>query len=282
MEIKRVGIVLKSESQIDILDSLLDMLRQHQKEVYFCSNFSTIINGIVVSEDVFYQTVDLIIVLGGDGTLLKIAHNAALHKIPLLGINFGHLGFLSELEKEDLQILERMLHGNYHIEERMMLKCTVVSEGKEACYYGLNDVVISRGAMPRMIHFNIQIENQRVEEYIADGLIMATPTGSTAYSLSAGGPIVSPDNDLMIATPICPHSIKSRSMIINSSSKVTVGLDPDYNATAFISIDGRENIVVSAADSIIIEKAAYTTKLLRVTEKSFYSILQQKLTERGV
>ncbi len=282
MEIKKVGIVLKSESQIDILENLLEMLRKHRKEVYFYSEFPKILNAISVSEEIFYQTVDLIIVLGGDGTLLKITQQAALHNIPILGINFGHLGFLSELEKEDLQILERMLHGNYHIEERMMLKCTIVADGKEICHYGLNDIVISRGAMPRMIHFNIQIENQHVEEYTADGLILATPTGSTAYSLSAGGPIVSPDNDLIIATPICPHSIKSRAMIINPNSKVTIGLDPDYNATAFVSVDGMENMVISASDTIIIEKAAYTTKLLRVTDKHFYSILKQKLTERGV
>ncbi len=282
MEIKKVGIVLKSETQIDILGNLIEMLRKHQKEIYFSVESPELQHTLCVSEEVFYHTVDLIIVLGGDGTLLKIAQKAALHHIPILGINFGHLGFLSELEKEDLQILERMLHGKYHIEERMMLKCTVVTNGKETVCYGLNDIVISRGALPRMIHFNIQIEDQHVEEYTADGLIIATPTGSTAYSLSAGGPIVSPDNDLLVATPICPHSIKSRSLIINSNSKVTVNLDPEYNATAFISVDGRENIVASAADSIVIEKAVYNTRLLRVTDKNFYSILKQKLTERGV
>ena len=136
--------------------------------------------------------------------------------------------------------------------------------------------------MPRMIHFNIHVENQCVEEYIADGLILATPTGSTAYSLSAGGPIVEPSTDLIIATPICPHSIKSRSLIISGQRKVKVGLDEAYNATAFISVDGMENIIVPPSSSIIIEKAEYTTKLLRVTDKNFYSILKEKLTERGV
>lgn len=282
MEIKKVGIILKSESQIDILDNLIEMLHNHNKEIYFCCELPKKPFAVSITAEKFYQLVDLIIVLGGDGTLLKIAQEAAIHSIPILGINFGHLGFLSELEKEDLKILERMLHGQYQIEERMMLKCTVQAEETETCYYGLNDIVISRGAMPRMIHFNIHVENQCVEEYIADGLILATPTGSTAYSLSAGGPIVEPSTDLIIATPICPHSMKSRSLIIGGQKKIQVGLDEAYNATAFISVDGMENIVVPPSGSIVIEKAEYTTKLLRVTDKNFYSILKEKLTERGV
>ena len=282
MEIKKVGIILKSESQIDILDHLIEMLRNHEKEIYFCCELPEKKFANIVPSERFYQIVDLILVLGGDGTLLKVAQEAAIHGIPILGINFGHLGFLSELEKEDLKILERMLHGKYQIEERMMLKCTVLSDSETKSYYGLNDIVISRGAMPRMIHFNIHVESQCVEEYIADGLILATPTGSTAYSLSAGGPIVEPNTDLMIATPICPHSLKSRSLIISGERKVKIGLDEAYNAAAFLSVDGMENINVPSSADIIIEKAEYTTKLLRVTDKNFYSILKEKLTERGV
>ncbi len=282
MNINRIGIILKKESPIDSLAHLLNMLEKHQKKVYFCAEEAENGYGEVLTDEEFYRSVDLILVLGGDGTLLKAAQNAALHDIPILGINFGHLGFLSELEKEDLQILEKMLCGHYQIEERMMLKCTVATDKETTTYYALNDVVISRGAIPRMIHFHIRVENQQVEDYIADGLILATPTGSTAYSLSAGGPIVEPDTDLMIATPICPHSLKARSMIIGGNRIVSIGMDPSYHSTAFISVDGTEQVEVPPTGTIVIEKAEYTTKLLRVADKNFYSILRQKLTERGV
>jgi len=222
---------------------------------------------------------DAVVVLGGDGTLLRAARHQSLLGIPLLGVNLGHLGFLTEIELTDLYpSLEKLLSGNYSLEERMMLKVTVFRKGfPDFTTCSLNDTVISRGNISRIIKLDISVSGESLSSYQADGLIISTPTGSTAYSLSAGGPIVSPSVQAMVITPICPHTLSARATVIDPSESVEVcfagGID------CLVTFDGQEIIELKPGDGIKVERAAVITRLIKLSGRSFPGLLQAKLKD---
>lgn len=284
MKINNVGIVLKNESEIniDIVKKVYDILEKNGIKVYADLRYKNCLElpFNFVKEDELYIVSDVILSLGGDGTLIGAARNAALYGKPIMGINLGHLGFLSEMEKDDLSGLYSLLSGNYTVDERMMINCKLTDiNGNEYEYDCLNDIIISRGSYPRMINFDLMVGKEVVESYTADGMIISTSTGSTAYSLSAGGPIVEPNVELIIATPICPHSFKNKSIIFSSERELEIVVNEKYNKRAFVSPDGQSSIEVSG--KVYIKKSAYVTRLLRINNKGFYSILKDKLSERG-
>jgi len=186
-----------------------------------------------------YTKPDLVIVLGGDGTLLNAARHVAPNNIPILGINLGHLGFLVELEKNNLeQFFEKLFFGDYTIDKRMMIEASLVREGKKIeSFIALNDIVVTRGAFSRLINLKVFVDEQFVDLYSADGIIAATPTGSTAYSLSAGGPIVDPDMNVIVLTPICPHALYSRSIIIPENKVISVHIEKPFSDDAMVTMD---------------------------------------------
>lgn len=284
MEIKNIGIVLKNKDEvnIDIVTKVYNILSENNINVYVQEKYKAYVNlplDFVCEED-FYKNSDVILSLGGDGTLITAARNCAVYDKPIMGINLGNLGFLSEMEKDELSGLNKLLLGEYTIDERMMLQCRIVDiNDKEHTFNCLNDVIISRGSYPRMIDINLKIGNETVDNYTADGLILATSTGSTAYSLAAGGPVVEPNIDVIIATPICPHSLKNKSILFASERELEITVNEKYNKKVFVSPDGQESIEIKG--SISIKKSQYKTKLIRINNKSFYSILNNKLSERG-
>lgn len=223
---------------------------------------------------------ECILVLGGDGTLLHSARLVASQGTPLCGINMGQLGFLTEIEIKDLEeALEKLIHGEYVIEERMMIEAAVYRKGIErATFYGLNDAVITKGAFARLIRLKTFVDNEFVDTYPADGLIISTATGSTAYSLSAGGPIVMPDMDLMIITPICPHTLTSRPIIIKKEGTVRVELQ-SVQAEVMLTIDGQSGLQLEPLDEIIVQKAPFNARFIKIHHRSFYEILRKKLKE---
>ncbi|MBE7013907.1 MAG: NAD(+)/NADH kinase [Ruminococcaceae bacterium] len=285
MEIKNIGLIFKNKDElnIDIVKKIYDILSQNNIRVFANKKYEDCINLPLefVGEDDFFKNSDVIISLGGDGTLITAARNCAVYDKPVMGINLGHLGFLSEMEKDELSGLNKLLSNEYTIDERMMLNCTITDiNGKVHNFNCLNDVIISRGSYPRMIDINLKIGKETVENYTADGLIISTSTGSTAYSLAAGGPVVEPDVEVIIATPICPHSLKNRSILFSKDRELEITVNEKYNKKVFVSPDGQESIEIKG--SIIIKKSQYITKLIRINNKSFYSILNNKLSERGV
>jgi len=284
MKIKNVGVVLKNESEINIdtVTKVYDILVKSGINVYVDHKYEQCLKLPLnfVEEEQLYIISDVILSLGGDGTLIGAARNAAVYGKPIMGINLGHLGFLSEMEKDDLSGLYSLLSGNYTVDERMMLNCKLTDiNGNEYEYDCLNDIIISRGSYPRMIDFDLMVGKEVVESYTADGMIVSTSTGSTAYSLSAGGPIVEPNIELIIATPICPHSFKNKSIIFGSDRKLEIVVNEKYNKRAFVSPDGQNSIEVNG--KVYIKKSEYVTRLLRINNKGFYSILKDKLSERG-
>lgn len=225
---------------------------------------------------------DVIIALGGDGTLIKAARMSAPYNIPVLGVNFGHLGFLTELNRKDLKTaLEKLKNREYYIEERMMLNAKIIN-GKQILqeYDALNDVVISRKSSSRMICVKVKVNNYLLDNYYADGVIIASPTGSTGYSLSAGGPVLDPSMSMIIITPICPHSLHSRSTALSDDKEVILEPDLSYNNNIAVTIDGQVNVDIKEKMKVVVNKSDKTVKLIRFDHYNFYELLRTKLYER--
>ena len=221
---------------------------------------------------------DLLVCFGGDGTILHAARDATMHNVPILGVNLGSVGFMAELERTELSLLSLLGKGVHRTEERMMLDVRVVRSGKIIHEtLALNDAVISNGSMARVAELNVLADDELVTECTGDGVIVATPTGSTAYSMSAGGPIVEPTSACMIVTPVCAHQLSARAMVLGSERKVAVQVPRSTKKHLFLSVDGSKAIRLAGGDWVEIARSARTTTLIRLSERSFYQIMRQKL-----
>lgn len=227
-----------------------------------------------LSEDKLFKECRVVAVLGGDGTIIAAAKRCAPYENILLGINTGNLGYLAMIESSNLSLAaEMLLADDIHCDKRSMLCAKVYSHGKMINeYHALNEVVLSRGDCPHLINFTAYSQNNLVCEYRADGIIAATPTGSTAYSMAAGGPLVSPDSDIMLLTPICPHMLRARSIVLPPK---LIKIQADQNAV--LSIDGTAHRTLDKEEYITIERSPYSANIAHLTDLSFYDILQKKL-----
>ena len=230
--------------------------------------------------DELIENCDIVIVVGGDGTTLNVAKAASLHNKLTLGINAGRLGFMSGLERDELSLLNRLVSGDYEVEKRMMINARLMSENGIQDFICLNDAVITRGDLARLIDVTVKSDGRVITKNRADGMIIATPTGSTAYSMAAGGPVVSPDNSCFVVTPICPHSLVNRSIVFSSDKELEITVENDKNNTSYLSIDGEKSVTVTKNSKIIISKSEYVAKLIKIKPESFYEILNKKLLER--
>jgi NAD+ kinase len=220
---------------------------------------------------------DLVIALGGDGTMLHAVKVMADKDIPILGVNFGGLGFLTEITQQELySSLKDVLNGKFDIEERMMLEAKI----NNSSYKALNDVIITKGALARVISLKVLIDSEYLTTYQGDGIIAATPTGSTAYSLSAGGPIVIPDMKTIILTPICPHTLGVRPMVIPYLSKITIVIE-SHGEGITLTIDGQQGVNLNFQDKVDITYAKKSIKLIKPKKRSFYEVLRTKLKWGG-
>ena len=225
---------------------------------------------------------DLIIAIGGDGTIFHQAAVAMRCNKPILGINSGRLGFLSQLEANDLSPLAKLATGDYVIENRMVLRMTAYRQGGTITSFAINDVVISRTHLGRTIDLDVRCGNDLIGEYRADGILFATPTGSTAYSLSAGGPIIDPSLESIIMTPICPHSLASRSIVFNSDKILIVRPTmPDADTQLCAIVDGTPVDHMEGIEYVTVEKSEYVSRFLCFKDRSFYQTLNQKMKLRG-
>lgn len=221
---------------------------------------------------------DLLVCFGGDGTILHAARDATMHDVPILGVNLGSVGFMAELERTELSLLSLLGKGVHRTEERMMLDIRVVRSGKVIHEtLALNDAVISNGSMARVAELDVLADDEVVTEFTGDGVIVATPTGSTAYSMSAGGPIVEPTSSCIIVTPVCAHQLSVRAMVLGAERKVAVQVPRSTKKHLFLSVDGGKAIRLAGGDRVEITRSARTTTLIRLSERSFYQIMRQKL-----
>jgi len=279
---KTVAIVSKPEKPelAQIVPQLLEWLRQHDYAVLIDSETATYVRGsadVVKREDLSARRPDLLIVLGGDGTLLSAARSVAPLPTPILGVNLGSLGFLTEVSLEDLYPTLAAVHaGEVEADDRSMLHAMLVRDEKVLQeFHALNDVILSKSTIARLVAFEIFINQEFVSSYRGDGLIVSTPTGSTAYSLAAGGPIVTPSTAGLVISPICPHALTHRPVVVPDAVEIEI-LVRNADDEAFLSIDGQIGIPVLQGDKLVCRKSPYVTHLLRL-RKTFFEVLRTKL-----
>lgn len=240
----------------------------------------TILNSYEMNKYKFDDKLDLLIVLGGDGTLLGIARDInGKYDVPILGINIGNLGFLSSIEIQDLgEALNKIKNGQYTIQNRILLECKSDDENEDINSKALNDVVIARGTLSRMAKFEVYIDKKLYYTFKGDGLIVSTPTGSTAYSFSAGGPFVYPDVEVITLTPICPHTRGMQPIVLKSSSEILIRAE-NYNGEIYLTFDGQEAREIKDNTSIIIKKAKDVAKILLFDNYDYFNVLRKKILD---
>ena len=221
---------------------------------------------------------DVLVCFGGDGTILHAAHEANARGIPVLGVNLGSIGFMAELEHGELSLLSRLAGGRFGIERRMMLDVCVRREGRVVfSEQALNDAVITKGAVARVLDLEFTGDRVTISSFAGDGLVVSTPTGSTAYSMAAGGPIVEPTAANIIITPICAHSLHAKPFVLDAGRSVGVRLTPGGKKTAYLSVDGGRAFRVGPGDWVECRRSRQTTQLVKLTGRSFYERINQKL-----
>ncbi len=264
---------------------VFDVLIKLNVTVYADEKLKDVFSGYDISfaeYDRLIKECDIAIAIGGDGTTLNVAKNAALNDKPVLGINAGRLGFMSGLEKNELSMLKNLVSGEYEIDERLMLRADAIDDDGNvlASFLCLNDAVVSRGNFARLIDINLSSENRGILSVRADGIIISTPTGSTAYSMAAGGPVVSPSAECILSTPICPHSLVDRSIIFSTDKELIVSVAKDVQNCPVLTADGQDSFDLANGERVRIYKAKTKANLIKLKPENFYEILNKKLIER--
>ncbi len=282
---QKIGLIpnLKKEKALELTRDLYNKFNEYDVKVYLPLECAKALDkkDLGVDSDVITENADLLLVLGGDGTLLKVARDFVKYNIPILGINVGKVGFLTEIEIGEINgHIEDIIERNYEIKERMMLETMVIRNGDEICkFYALNDIVISKGPFSKLIKLKTTVNDHQLETYPGDGIIVATSTGSTGYSLSAGGPVINPELKAMVITPICPHLLHSRPVITSPEEKIIISINSNSTPVA-LTVDGQQSFTLQDEDKICIQASKYTTKIVKLNQRSFYDVLNHKLVER--
>lgn len=275
---------LQNNGVEELSRNVFSVLSKLNTRVYVSDSLSDKFQGCDVlsdSEEKIIELCDIAIAIGGDGTTLSVAKNAAKYGKLVLGINAGRLGFMSGLEQDELELLENVVTGNYEIDERLMLEAEIVKNGEiVSSHKCLNDAVISRGNFARLIDINISCCGRNVSNMRADGVIISTPTGSTAYSMAAGGPVVSPQAECILATPICPHSLMDRSIIFSSDKELVIKAHNDKKNMPVLTVDGEEAIELDFDSEVRVKVSETKTRLIKLKPENFYEILNKKIIER--
>ncbi|VAW62115.1 NAD kinase [hydrothermal vent metagenome] len=282
INIKTIGIIAKdkSEAVTNTVNKLADFIRQKNCAVVCDKSAEGILNNIeYVNRQTLAQTADLAIVIGGDGTFLSAVRSLADFNIPVLGVNLGRLGFLVDISPDDMLLhLEKIMQGEYVEESRFLLEAQIKRDGSiisEADAF--NDVVVHIRDVARMIEFETYVNGEFVNFQRSDGLVISTPTGSTAYSLSSGGPLLHSTLDAMVIVPICPHTLTNRPLVINSSSEIKIVIGKREQSTAQVTFDGQTAFDVKPSDEIIIQKKPNNITLIHPTNYDYFNILREKL-----
>jgi NAD+ kinase len=279
--VEKVGIIGKRNDReaVAVAKDLIQWLRERKVEILVEAEMAAAIGGVPSwPQGKVSIPLDLLIVLGGDGTLLSVIRQVGENEVPILGVNLGGLGFLTEITRDELlSVLKKVLNGEFRTHNRVVLSASVIRKGEEVkAFRALNDAVINKGALARIIYLRMTINGEYVATYRADGLILSTPTGSTAYSLSAGGPIVYPSMKTIIVTPICPHTLTNRPIIIPDSVVVRATLESE-SEEVFLTLDGQVGFPLERGDTVEVKRAPGRVLLIESPNKGYFEVLRTKL-----
>ncbi len=281
---KGIGVIpnWQKDNAREVITIIQDFFNKHDIPVYIVPEKDLLLHLPSPINDLkqWDQLVDLAIVVGGDGTFLRVSRELAYMELPILGINLGHKGFLAEIEVHELeQSLQKLVEGNYVLGERMMLNTEVIRNGElYKSFISLNDVIISRGPFSRIIKLDTYVNEDFLESYPGDGMIIASPTGSTGYSLSAGGPVLNPALKALVITPICPHLLYQRSVVVNMEDMVTINVATKHGEI-FLTFDGQEGFALNYKDCIQVKMADCITRVINFPGNNFYKLLHDKLMD---
>ena len=277
---KSIGIIanIKKELTKEVVEKIIRWASENKVDVFLCEELVPLMGQKEESlpRSKLWEKSEMLISLGGDGTMLASARAVGEHQIPILGINLGGVGFLTEINSNDLHnTLNKLKQGDYFIERRMVLESEM--EGvKRFDQYALNDVVIDKGEVARLFLLHLYVKDEFICSYSADGLIISTPTGSTAYSLAAGGPIINPQMNAIIVSPICPHTLASRPIVFSEDETLRVVVELSCRE-AVLTIDGQVAFGLKSGSSVLVRKAEHSVNLIKFRDRSFYDILRRKL-----
>jgi NAD+ kinase len=286
MTIKRIGIISKpKKAEIrEIVPSLIGWLRERKIEVFLDKETGSILekNEKSVPRNEMAAQVDVLIVLGGDGTLLATARALNRKTVPILAVNLGGLGFLTVIPKEDLYAtLEQVLEGKARVERRVQIEGELVRADEIiSSFLALNDVVLNKGAIARIIDFDVLVDGRFMSTYKADGLIVSTPTGSTAYSLAAGGPIVAPSVSAILVTPICAHTLTNRPLVLPDTAQIEISVR-SQRESAYLTVDGQVGLAAHSDDTVRLRKASSCVDIIQPISMNYFEILREKLKWGG-
>jgi NAD+ kinase len=279
--VRKIGLILKRRDPRvrEVVTEIIPWLQSHGVEVFIDQETANQypLSCCVTAADALAACVDVITVFGGDGTFLYAARLAGKSGVPLLGINLGSLGFLTEIKLEEVHsAFERLLGGQYRLEERVLVEVKVLRREEQLVQYlALNDAVINKGALARIIELEVWVNSELVTTTRADGLIISTPTGSTAYSMSAGGPIVYPTLGALIITPICPHTLSNRPVVVPDTAPVGICLH--HGSDVMLTVDGQVGIPLIQGDFVRFQKAGSSLRIIQATNSTFFKLLREKL-----
>ncbi len=269
---------LDKRGSSDVVENLGKILKSLGIKAYLPDNVCAT-DFELLPEDELYKIADIIITIGGDGTIIRYAKRAAIDNKAVLGINAGRMGYLANIEQNELSLISKLKTKEYFIEKRMMLSVSVVEKGEIIDeYYALNDAVITSGFISRIIDVSVTVGKDSIN-YRADGLIISTPTGSTAYSMSAGGPIIDPLTESFCITPICSHSLSAKPIILGADNTITLKAFSKKRTDIFLTVDGRKMTSIKPYTEVIIKRADKTAQLIRLNERSFYKTLSYKFKD---
>ncbi len=278
---------LQKKGSIDcasnVINELISLGAKVLLEIKFKKYFPNF-SGIAFHRDIdsVLRNCDLVITIGGDGTIIHTSKRACLYQKPVLGINLGRIGFVAGLEPNELKNLKKITSNDFTIENRMMLDIYINDKINDKKFFALNDAVFSAGKISGLVDLNVAFNDNKINQYRSDGIIIATPTGSTAYSLSAGGPVVEPNMKCILLTPICSHSLFSRSIVFGEDSKLSICSAKENNRQLYLTIDGEKSIKLSYNDIVEITVSKTQVGLINLSEHNFYGVLNQKLSERRI
>ena len=274
---------LTRENALTVTAEICQTLTRLGARVLSEASLADALDGLPVqclSEREMLEQCDLVIAVGGDGSIIYAAHKAIPFGKPVLGINAGRLAFLAGLERHELPLLERLFTGGYTTERRMLLRAQIVADGVVLCeQLCVNDAVLSRSGAAKLTRYRVEADGKRVDTYLGDGVIVATPTGSTAYSLSAGGPVVDPSLESLLLTPVCPHALSARTLLFSSQTALTVHVTSD--ASPVLTCDGGDPLPIPENAAVRIEKAQTSAFFIRIKTDSFMDVLHHKLQQRS-
>lgn len=275
---------LTKEKAISCTREIIALLSTDENEILMppdCKNYYKN-DGVTICASVeeMFEKSDVAVTVGGDGTIIHAAKYAAKSDTPLIGVNVGRLGFAANVEVNEIDSLKKLLTGDYAVENRTLLDIEVVKKDGSAHYLAVNDAVVAHGQLSKIVDLHLWLNGVEISKYRADGLLFSTPTGSTAYSLSAGGPILSPQMECILMTPVCPHSLFSRSVLFDGSEELSVTVKIPAECSCLLTVDGEMNINILEEDRVIIRKSERKLKLVSVKSYNFYTKLNEKLKER--